>query len=93
MFIGNSADDKKTCICMGDSRANVGGAAGRRKRQNEVVVGWRVTSLRMLLGVSADGQKTCISTRVSRANVGGKLWGGSDKIKLCYGEGPRACTC
>ena len=25
MFIGNSADDKKTCICMGDSRANVGG--------------------------------------------------------------------
>ena len=71
MFIGNTADDKKTCICMGDSRANVGGAAGRRNRQNEVVVGGRVTSLRMLLGDSADGQKTCICMGDSRANVGG----------------------
>ena len=25
MLIGNSADDKKTCISMGDWRANVGG--------------------------------------------------------------------
>ena len=25
MLIGNSADDKKTCISMGGSRANVGG--------------------------------------------------------------------
>ena len=25
MLIGNSADDKKTCISIGGSRANVGG--------------------------------------------------------------------
>ena len=26
MLPGDSADDQKTCICMGDSRANVGGS-------------------------------------------------------------------
>ena len=71
MFIGNSADDKKTCICIGDSRANVEGGAGGRQRQNEVVVGGRVTSLRMLLGDSADCKKTCKCMGDSRANVGG----------------------
>ena len=70
MLICNSADDKKTCICTRDSRANVGGAAGGRQRQNEVVLGGRVTSLRMLPGDTADDQKTCKSIRDSRANVG-----------------------
>ena len=71
MLNGDSADDKQTCICTRDSRANVGGAAPGRQRQNEILVGGRVTSLRMLLGDSADDQKTCICMGDSRANVGG----------------------
>ena len=71
MLNGDSADDKQTFICTRDLRANVGGAAGGRQRQNEIVVGEWVTSLRMLLGDSADDQKTCICMGDSRANVGG----------------------
>ena len=83
MLEGDSTDDEKTCICMRDSRANVGGRLGGRQRQNKVVLGGRVTSLHMLIGDSADDKKTCICMRDSRANVGGLLGGGSDKMKLC----------
>ena len=79
MLIGDSADDKKTCICTRDSRANVEGLLGGRQRQNEVVLGGRVTSLHMLIGDSADEKKTCICTRDSRANVGGLLGGEATK--------------
>ena len=47
-----------------------------------VVVGGRVTCLRMFIGNSADDKKTCICMGDSRANVGAELEGGSDKIKL-----------